>query len=55
MVRPAMNKNLLIAVIVTVLMVGAHIGVFWWFVCRSGQLKPPVAKPELPDESPVDK
>ena len=41
-----MNNNLLIAIIVTVLMVGAHIGVFWWFVCRAGQLKATPATPE---------
>lgn len=41
-----MNTNLLIAIIVTVLMVGAHIGVFWWFVCRSGEWKKTAAKPE---------
>ena len=34
-----MKTTLLIAIIVTVLMVSAHIGVFWWFVCRSGEWK----------------
>ena len=52
-----MKTTLLIAIIVTVLMVSAHIGVFWWFVCRSGEWKASAAKPEdseKPDKEPVE-
>lgn len=35
-----MSTPLLIAVIITIFMVAAHIGVFWWFVLRESAKKP---------------
>lgn len=32
-----MSTPLLIAVIITIFMVAAHIGVFWWFVFRENK------------------
>ena len=43
-----MNHNVLIALVIAVVMVFAHIGVFWWFVCRGGRLNAGSAKPEDP-------
>lgn len=51
-----MNTNLLIAVVIALLMVFAHIGVFWWFVCRSGQWDANAAKPATEaDDAPDQK
>jgi flagellar basal body-associated protein FliL len=46
-----MNQNLWIAVIVAAVMVLAHVGVFWWFVCRGGKSSSDSTQPESPTDS----